>query len=405
MREELEELLTRSVSYIFPSKQELEDLLVSGKKLRIYHGADATGPELHIGHATNLIILEKLRRLGHETIILFGDFTARIGDPTDKRTTRRRLTKEDVEHNMEGWEKQAGKVLDFKSAENPARIRKNSAWLPGLTLADTVELASTMTVQQMLERDMFEKRMEDKKPIYLHEFLYPLLQGYDSVAMDVDMEIGGSDQIFNMFVGRELQKRYHNKEKFIIATTLLENPKTGKKLMSKSEGGYIALSDEPALMYGKAMALPDEVVIQVFIDSTFAPMEEIENHARKLSAGANPRDIKMKLARELVKTYHNEAAATKAEELFVSTFQKNETPENIQEITARKGDFLGKVLVEKGALGSNSEFRRLVEGGGVTNADTKEKIDDHTYLLEEDATFKIGKKKFVRIKVAQKHPA
>ncbi len=398
-REELDELLTRSISYIFPSKKELEDYLLSGERLKIYLGADATGPELHLGHATSIIFLEKLRRLGHEVIFLFGDFTALIGDPSGKDATRRRLSEEEVEKNIQGWKAQVQKILKLDDKENPAKILKNSAWLAGLTLKEMIEMASTMTVQQMLERDMFEKRAQERKPIYLHEFLYPLMQGYDSVAMNVTAEVGGNDQLFNMLVGRDLQKRYNNTEKFVIATVLLEDPRTGKKLMNKSEGSYIAMSDAPNDMYGKAMALPDEVVIQVLTDCTFAPMEEVRARADALAEGANPRDIKMKLAYELVKTYHNENAAVEAEEFFVSTFQKNETPEDVEEITAHGGDFLGKVLVEKGIVGSNNEFRRLVEGGGVSNMDAQEKIDDHTYLLEKDATFKIGKKKFVRIKL------
>ena len=398
-RKEIEELLTRSISYIFPSREELSAYLLGGKKLKIYLGVDATGPELHIGHATNLIFLEKLRRLGHEIILLFGDFTARIGDPTDKGAARTRLTEEEGLLNIKDWKSQAQKILDFNARDNPAQILQNSAWLGKLSLPDVVELASSITVQQMLERDMFEKRIEERKPIYLHEFLYPLLQGYDSVAMDVTAEVGGNDQIFNMFVGRELQKRYHNKEKFVIATTLLENPKTGKKLMSKSEGSYIALSDAPSLMYGKAMALPDETMVSVFTDCTFLPLETIGDYAQMLHGGANPRDIKMKLAQELVKTYHSERDAQAAEHAFVSAFQKKETPDEVQEVIAQKGDFLGKVLLLHGVVASNADFRRLVKEGAVRDMDTGAKIDDHTAILEKDVVLKIGKKRFVRIVV------
>ncbi|OGZ10866.1 MAG: tyrosine--tRNA ligase [Candidatus Lloydbacteria bacterium RIFCSPHIGHO2_02_FULL_51_22] len=398
-QKEIEELLTRSISYIFPSREELSSYLLGGKKLKIYLGVDATGPELHIGHATNLIFLEKLRRFGHDIVLLFGDFTARIGDPTDKGATRTRLTEEEVLRNIKDWKSQAQKILDFSARDNPAQILQNSAWLGKLSLPDVVELASSITVQQMLERDMFQKRIEERKPIYLHEFLYPLLQGYDSVAMDVTAEVGGNDQIFNMFVGRELQKRYHNKEKFVIATTLLENPKTGKKLMSKSEGSYIALSDAPSLMYGKAMALPDEVIVSVFTDCTFLPLETIGAYAQMLHEGANPRDIKMKLARELVKTYHSEGEVQTAERAFVSAFQKKETPDEVQEVTAEKGDFLGKVLLLHGVVASNADFRRLVKEGAVRDIDAGTKIDDHTALVEHTAVFKIGKKRFVRIVV------
>jgi len=396
---DLNELLSRSISYIFPSKDALKKHLKERKKLKIYLGVDATGPELHIGHATNLIFLEKLRRLGHEVILLFGDFTALIGDPTGKSRARIRLTKSEIERNIKNWKSQAGKVLDFTDAKNPAKVLRNSKWLAGLNLRDVIELASNMTVQQMIERDMFQKRTEDRKPIYLHEFLYPLMQGYDSVAMNVTAEIGGTDQIFNMFVGRELQKKYNNKDKFIIATALLEDPNTGKKLMNKSEGTYISLTDEPKDMYGKAMALPDETIIQVFTHCTFAPMEEIEIYEGALVGGENPKDIKMKLAWELVKTYHNEDAADSAEQKFVATFQEKKKPSDIRVIKANKGDFLGKVLVKNGVVDSNTEFKRLVNARAVRNMDTGEKIDDHTFLIEENATFKIGKKKFVRVVV------
>ena len=397
--EDFEELLTRSISYIVPSKEELKEYLSGGKKLRIYLGADATGPSLHIGHATNLIFLEKLRRLGHEVILLFGDFTARIGDPTDKSAVRKRLSGEEVERNIKGWKAQARTILSFDDKKNPARIMKNSEWLAKLSLSEVIDLSSNITVQQMLERDMFEKRMEDRKPIYLHEFLYPLMQGYDSVAMNVTAEVGGNDQIFNMFVGRELQKKYNNTEKFVIATTLLENPETGKKLMSKSEGSYIGIDDAPADMYGKAMALPDGTIIQVFTDCTWAPLAEIREHREALAQGENPRNIKMKLARELVKTYHNEQAAGEAERSFIAAFQEKKLPEEMQEITARHGDFLGKTLVLGGIVKSNTEFRRLIEGGAVRDLESGETIDDHTFLLTKNAVFKIGKRRFVRVRI------
>lgn len=396
---DIDEVLTRGISYIFPSKEELKKRLLSGEKLRVYLGADATGPELHLGHAKNFIVLEKIRRLGHEALLLFGDFTARIGDPTDKAATRRRLSKEEVERNLKDWEKQAGRVLDFNDSKNPAKIMRNTEWLENLTFNDVIDLAANVTVQQMIERDMFEKRIQEKKPIYLHEFLYPLMQGYDSVAMDVDAEIGGSDQLFNMLVGRDLQKKYHDKEKFVITTALLEDPKTGKKLMSKSEGEYIAISDAPADMYGKAMALPDEAIIQIFTDCTWAPLEEIGEYENALKEGENPRNIKMKLAREIVKTYHNERAAEEAERAFVAAFQEKKLPEEVEEITAHHGDFLGKTLVGKGILKSNAEFRRLVEEGAVRVLESGEKIEDHTFLLTKGAVFKIGKRRFVRITI------
>jgi tyrosyl-tRNA synthetase len=262
----IEELLTRSVVNILPTKELFKDLLLGGKRLRIYSGADATGSKLHLGHSTNFMILEKFRQLGHEVIILFGDFTAKIGDPSGKDTTRKPLTDSDVKKNLKTWEKQISKIIKIGHFDNGAKIVRNSDWLSKMSFVDVVKLASNFTVQQMIERDMFQKRIEDKKPIYLHEFFYPLMQGHDSVVLDVDVEIGGNDQTFNMLTGRTLQKIARNKEKFVIPTTLLINPKTGKKLMNKSEGSAVWLDDEPKEMFGKIMSLADEAIVSMFTD-------------------------------------------------------------------------------------------------------------------------------------------
>mgnify|MGYP001562938771 FL=1 len=395
----IDDILSRSIAQIFPSKEAFKKELMSGRRLKIYIGTDPTGPELHIGHATNFLLLEKLRQLGHEIVILFGDFTARIGDPTGKETARKTLTAEEVRKNIKTWTSQVGKVLSLKDKKNPARIVKNSAWLSKLSLEDVIGIASQVTVQHMIERDMFEKRLEEGKPIHLHEFLYPLLQGYDSVALDVDAEVGGNDQTFNMLVGRTLQKKYHDKEKFVIATALLENPKTGKKLMNKSEGGFIGLSDTPRDMYGKTMALPDEVIISVCTDATLMPLSEIEGMKKRLASGGNPRDEKMRLARELVALYHDKGAAKNAEAEFVALFQKKETPENVREITASRGASLRNLLLEHGLVSSGSEFGRLVKEGAVKNIDTGEKIRDITFVVDKDTVFKLGKRSFVKVVV------
>ncbi|MDP3725761.1 MAG: tyrosine--tRNA ligase [bacterium] len=395
----IDELLERSIFQILPSKEALKKELLSGRRLRIYIGADATGPDLHIGHSTNFILLEKLRKLGHEVIVLFGDFTAQIGDPTEKDSTRSALSAGEVQKNMSSWKKQIAPILSFSDKKNPAKVFKNSKWLSKLTFSDVLKLAASFTVQQMIERDMFEKRMKAGKPIYLHEFLYPLMQGYDSVAMDVDVEIGGSDQIFNMLAGRTLQKKYNNKEKFVVATTLLENPLTGKKLMSKSEGGYIALSDLPSDMYGKIMALPDQVITQVFTDCTLVSPEEIARVIKYLAEGKNPRDIKMKLAREIVSLYYREQKALKTEEGFIATFQKKEFPVDAEEIIVEVGALLNTVLVQKRFVASNSEFRRLIQEGAVKDLRTGKKIDDPYFKIMDSLDIKIGKRKFLRIKL------
>ena len=390
-QKELYELVTRSVATILPTREQFEAALTSGKPLRMYIGADATGPQLHLGHATNFLFLEKLRKLGHEVIILFGDFTAMIGDPSDRDSARISLTEEQVNAHIATWKEQVGKILDFGTVENPALIKRNSEWLSKLNFGDILSLASNFTVQHMLERDMFEKRIQEGKPVHLHEFLYPLMQGYDSVAMDVDVEVGGTDQTFNMLAGRILQKKLNNREKFVVATTLLENPKTGKKLMSKSQGGYIALNDPSTEMYAKTMALPDGVMKQMFIDCTLVSLDDIEDITR----GENPRNIKMRLAREIVTLYHSADAAQKAEQAFVSTFQKGAVPNDVDEVVREKGETYADALVRAGIVVSKGELSRLFSAGAVSDAVTGEKYEKiHD---APGATLKIGKRRFVKL--------
>jgi tyrosyl-tRNA synthetase len=395
--EKIDEILNRSVQNILPSKDLFRKQLLSGKKLKIYIGADATGTKLHIGHATNFIILERLRQLGHEVIILFGDFTAMIGDPSGKDKMRVSLTKNDIKRNLKTWKEQVGKIVKIGYFNNGAKIVKNSKWLSKMNFSDVVKLASNFTVQQMIERDMFQRRIEEKKPIFLSEFFYPLMQGQDSVALDVDVEIGGNDQTFNMMAGRTLQKIARNKEKFVIATTLLINPKTGKKLMNKSEGAVVGLDDEYNDMFGKVMALPDEAIIQVFIDCTYVSMEDVEKYKKDLDNGTNPRDIKIILAKEIVKIYHNEEKAEKAEQNFIKTFKKGGLPENIEEIKTENGKSLAELLVENKIVSSKSDFRRLVTEGAVSNAVSGDKITDQNFKTHDNVTLKIGKKRFVKI--------
>lgn len=392
----IDELLTRSISNILPSKEQLKKELMSGKRLRIYIGADATGPDLHIGHATNFILIEKLRKLGHEVIVLFGDFTAKIGDPTGKDEMRKMLSDTEVKKNISTWKKQLGKVLKLHGYDNPAKIKKNSNWLSSLTFTKVIELFSNFTLQQMIERDMFQARLKDSRPIYMHEFFYPLMQGFDSVHMNVDIEVGGNDQTFNMMIGRTLQKIYNQKEKYVIATTLLENPKTGQKLMSKSLGNYISLNDSPKDMYGKAMALPDETIISVFTDCTFLSLAEIEVFKKKLEEGENPRNIKARLAFELVKTYHSEKDAQSAERNFNKTFSQGEIPQDIEEILIKSETLLSDVLIREGIVSSKTEWRRLITEGAVKDMISGEKIIDDK-LPAREATLKVGKRRFVKL--------
>jgi tyrosyl-tRNA synthetase len=393
----IEELLTRSVVNILPTKELFKDLLLGGKRLRIYSGADATGSKLHLGHSTNFMILEKFRQLGHEVIILFGDFTAKIGDPSGKDTTRKPLTDSDVKKNLKTWEKQISKIIKIGHFDNGAKIVRNSDWLSKMSFVDVVKLASNFTVQQMIERDMFQKRIEDKKPIYLHEFFYPVMQGHDSVVLDVDVEIGGNDQTFNMLTGRTLQKIARNKEKFVIPTTLLINPKTGKKLMNKSEGSAVWLDDEPKEMFGKIMSLADEAIVSMFTDCTYVSMEEIEKIKQEILNGVNPRDLKVRLAKEIVTIYHNKEEADKAEEDFMNTFKEGGVPENIDEIEATPGEVLIDLAVKANLVKSKGEFRRLILEKAVSNQETGDKINDPLYKVINTSIFKIGKRRFLKI--------
>jgi tyrosyl-tRNA synthetase len=395
--EKIEEILSRSIVNVYPTADLLRKALLSGKKLRIYSGADATGPNLHIGHATNFMILEKLRQLGHEVIVLFGDFTARIGDPTGKDITRKPLTEKEVKKNIETWEKQISKIIKFGKFGNGARIVRNSQWLSKMSFSEVVKLASNFTLQQMVERDMFQKRIEEKKPIYLHEFFYPLMQGHDSVVLDVDMEIGGNDQTFNMLAGRTLQKIARNKEKFVVSTTLLIDPKTGGKLMNKSEGNVIGLHDEASDMFGKVMALPDQAIVPVFTDCTYISMSDIEKIKQELADGVNPRDVKVRLAKEIVTIYHSKEEADKAEQNFIETFKNGGLPEKIEEVTATNGELLSDITLRAGIVKSKGEFRRLVLENAVSNQETNDKITDPNWRVISTAIFKIGKRRFLKV--------
>ncbi len=396
-KEKIAELLSRSVDSIYPSKKELEEALLSGRELKVYVGIDPTADYVHLGHSTNYLLLERLQKLGHKIVVLVGDFTAMIGDPTDKSAARVMLTKEQVLNNLRTFKEQIGKILDFDNKENPVEFVFNSTWLKELDFHKLIELASNFTVQQMLERDMFEKRISENKPLFVHEFFYPLMQGYDSVALDVDLEIGGTDQTFNMLAGRTLLKRYKNKEKFVLTTTLLVNPTTGEKLMSKSLGTGIALNESPDQMFGKTMALPDEGVIQTFIDCTRVSMEEIELKKKRLADGVNPKDIKLELALEIVKMYQGIEVAEKAKENWQKIFSEKKIPEIIPEIKTKEGDLILDILVENNYAESKSQARRLFEEGAIRNAENDEKITDPYAKISHNLILKVGKKSFVKI--------
>ncbi len=390
----IKSFLERGIENIYPNKEFVEKRLLSGEKLKVYLGIDPTGPTLHLGHAIVLKKLGELQKMGHKIILLIGDFTALSGDP-DKTETRKRLTKKDVLKNAKNYKKQASTFLSF-SGLNKAELKHNSKWLNKMSFADVVELGSKITVEHMVKRDLFKRRLEKGVPLYIHEFMYPLMQGYDSVAMDVDGEIGGNDQTFNMLTGRTLMKQMKGKEKFVITTKLLED-KEGQK-MGKTEGNMVTFEDSPEEMFGKIMSWTDGMIIPGFELCTYVEDEEIKRIEKELLE-SNPKDLKTRLALEIVGIYHTEKEAEKAKESFNKTFSKKETPEDIPEYEVKNRTLLVDILLEKGVVESKSEFRRLVEQGAILDTETKEKVTDIKFVIQKNTTFKVGSRRFLKVVV------
>ena len=395
--QKIEEALTRGVENVFPNKQEVEKVLLSGKKLKIYCGFDPTG-KLHIGHG---VIFEKLRQfqeLGHEIIILIGDFTATIGDPTGKNQTRKPLTRKQVLANAKDYKRQILKILDSKKSK--VRFLHNEKWSNKLRPVDLLSVFSQFTHARLLERDMFQERIKAGQDIHMHEFLYPIFQAYDSVIMDVDMEIGGNDQTFNMLAGRTLMKKMKNKEKFVIAMKLLVDP-TGKK-MGKTEGNMINLDDDPKDIYGKVMGWSDAMIVLGFEICTRVTMQELADIKNSLDSGASPRDLKAKLAKEIVKLYCGDREAELAEAEFNKVFRNKELPSDIPIFqTDKKAYSILDLLLDTKLAPSKNEAKRLVEGGGVENiiGDKKERVVDwkKEVNLEDGMIIKVGSRRFVKI--------
>jgi len=381
-QQKIEELLTRRIEAVFPSKEEANKRLKDGKQLRVYLGIDPTGPDLHLGHTIPLLFLKQLLELGHKPVLVIGDFTARIGDPTGKETARKPLTEKEVKNNMKNYLGQVYKILPKGSFE----VKYNSSWLSKMSFEDVVGLASHVTVQQMNTRDMFQERIKNEKPIGIHEFLYPLMQGYDSVAMKIDGEVGGNDQTFNMLVGRDLEKKFLNKDKLVFATKLLVDAESGKK-MSKTEGGLISLSDSPQDMFGKTMkTVPDEMIELVFRLCTEKPAEWIEDKKR-----SEPYDFKKELASELVRMYYSEKESMKAWQEWDRVFTKGELPSEMEEVkTAKLVELVGLVT-----QGSSSSAKILIDQGAVKiNGEVKK---EWNLTPKEGDVIQIGPKRFVRI--------
>ncbi|MDO8565536.1 MAG: tyrosine--tRNA ligase [bacterium] len=365
------ELLSRGVEKVIP-RELAEKKLRSGEKLRVYFGVDPTGAKLHLGHSVPLRKLKAFVDAGHEVIFLVGSFTAMIGDPSGRDIMRIPLTREEVESNLKTYKEQAGKILDLSKIE----VRYNHEWLDTLGFKDIVDLASNFTAQQMLQRDMFDKRIKEGIPIALHEFLYPLMVGYDSVVLDVDCELGGSDQEFNMLAGRTLQSAYKKRDKFILTTKLIEG--TDGRKMSKTYNNAIYLEDEAGDMYGKVMSVNDDLTKTYLENFTDLDMNEVEEILK-----LHPKEAKMRLAFEITKLYHGEEKAKEAQENFAETFSKGGIPADIKIVKADKDTPLVDIFLEQGLVASKTEFNRLNDEGAIKEI--------------ESGVYRVGKHRFLRI--------
>ncbi|WP_394200029.1 tyrosine--tRNA ligase [Shewanella waksmanii] len=375
-------------------ESDLLEKLKEGRPLRIKLGADPTAPDIHLGHTVILNKLRTFQELGHEVIFLIGDFTGMVGDPSGKNSTRPPLTKEQVLANAETYKEQVYKILDPAKT----RIEFNSSWLEPLGAAGMIRLASQQTVARMMERDDFKKRYGSGQAIAIHEFMYPLLQGYDSVALQADVELGGTDQKFNLLMGRELQKAEGQKPQTVIMMPLLEGL-DGVKKMSKSAHNYIGVSEPAGEMFGKIMSISDELMWRYFELLSFRPLTEVEQFKADVESGANPRDIKIALAKEIIARFHDEAAADAAHQEFINRFQKGAIPDDIAEleIEAGEGIAIANILKQAGLVNSTSDAMRMIKQGAAKIDGAK--IEDTKLQLSAGTTgvFQVGKRKFAKI--------
>jgi tyrosyl-tRNA synthetase len=377
----------------------LEDELITklkeGKPLKIKAGFDPTAPDLHLGHTVLINKLRTFQQLGHEVIFLIGDFTGMIGDPTGKNITRKPLTKEDVLANAETYKEQVFKILDPVKTT----IRFNSQWMDKLGAAGMIKLASNQTVARMLERDDFKKRYTTGQPIAIHEFLYPLVQGWDSVALQADVELGGTDQRFNLLMGRELQKSEGQRQQTVLMMPLLEGL-DGVQKMSKSLGNYIGITDAPNDMFGKIMSISDDLMWRYYELLSFIPKNEIEAIKQKVEAGANPRDTKIDLAKELITRFHNKQDAESAHQDFIQRFQKNAIPDEMPEFEfslPSEGLMIANVMKDTSLVNSTSDAMRMVKQGAVKIDGVKVDNTKHQFEQPSQVVMQVGKRKFARI--------
>jgi tyrosyl-tRNA synthetase len=380
-------------------EKDLQERLSEKRPLRVKAGFDPTAPDLHLGHTVLINKLRQFQDLGHEVLFLIGDFTGMIGDPTGKNVTRKALTQEQVQVNAETYKQQVFKILDPEKTT----VCFNSEWMGKMSAADMIQLASQHTVARMLERDDFDKRYSSNQPIAIHEFLYPLVQGYDSVALKSDIELGGTDQKFNLLMGRELQKNYGQKPQIIMTMPILEGL-DGVQKMSKSLNNYIGINEAPNDMFGKIMSISDELMWRYFELLSFKPMAEINAYRESIeNQGANPRDIKFELAMEIIERFHDQAAADDAKQDFIQRFQKGQLPDEIPEHQldgAKASWMIGAALKDAGLVSSTSEAIRMVKQGavkinGVKVEDTKLELD-----LSEPLILQVGKRKVAKVSLS-----
>ena len=384
--QKITELLSRGVEEVI-QRERVEQRLRSGTQLRIKLGIDPTSPHIHLGRTVPLLKLRDFQKLGHKIIFIVGDFTGVIGDTSDKDSERPMLSEEAVEENKKNYFAQVAKILDIDEVE----FRYNTEWLGPLTYKEIALHADAFSVSDFIARDNIKRRLDAGKRVSLREVLYPLMQGYDSVAIHADIEIGGTDQRFNILAGRALQEKFGQEPQGIVTTPLI-NGTDGRK-MSSSWGNTITIGMEPTDMYGKVMSMADSELITYFTICTRVPLTEVSEMEQAIKDGANPRDIKMKLAHEIVRMYHGDDLAAKSESAFIETFQKGHIPDDIPEIAAPYVEN----LVRHGIIPSKTELRRLLEAGGVREADTEVKLTEFPNTVPEPLILKIGKRRFVKL--------
>lgn len=395
-KELITEILERGVEKLYPNRLELEKKLKAGKILRIYCGFDPSAKSLHIGNAIALAKLRQFQLAGHKIIFLIGSFTGMIGDPSDKSSARKQLSRAEVMANATNFQAQAAAYINF-TGDNPAELQYNHEWHDKLSFKDLIETTSHFSVQQMIQRDMFQERLKEERPIFLHEFLYPVAQAYDSVVLDVDFEVGGNDQMFNMMCGRDLMKSLKHKDKGVLTMKLLTDNE-GKK-MGKSEGNIVMLDEDHINMYAQVMAWPDNVLESAFELCTFLPWSEAKKIVKSID---NPRDLKMRLALEITQINHGEKKALEAQEHFIKTVQNKELPDEIDKITLAAGTYsLIELLIMLKLAVSKGEARRLIKQGGIKlgSSDKLEtQTDEHKEIeLTHDLIVQRGKRQFVKV--------